>query len=229
MVNQLPATPVANAENSQSDSNAITIDALAERLGMTVRNLREWRSLGLLPPAEMNGRVGYYGPAVVERLERVKELHSEGFTLELIRRMLDVGGDAGEDVMRLAAALRAPFREPRGATIERIGATLTGLGLSAEQILSVTTEIRGHADSIAELFEQVWLDHVWEPFISAGMPEEELATIEETLAKVQPLALDAVITVFTIAMEARIEKGIARELARASSAVQDRRVVTGRE
>ncbi|MGH7856147.1 MAG: MerR family transcriptional regulator, partial [Candidatus Binatia bacterium] len=40
--------------------DALTIDELAKGVGMTVRNLREWRTLGLLPPAEMRGRVGYY-------------------------------------------------------------------------------------------------------------------------------------------------------------------------
>src|SRR3954454_21065211 len=89
---------------------ALTVDELAERVGMTVRNLREWKTLGLLPPAEMRGRVGYYPPEVADRVERIKKLHSEGFTLELIRRMLDAGGDAGDEVVRLAETLRAPFR-----------------------------------------------------------------------------------------------------------------------
>ena len=79
---------------------------------MTVRNLREWRTLGLLPRAEMRGRVGYYDPAVVDRIERIKQLHAQGFTLELIRRMLDAGGDVGR---RRACAWPArcarPFRE----------------------------------------------------------------------------------------------------------------------
>ena len=55
---------------------------------MTVRNLREWRTLGLLPPAEIRGRVGYYDESVVERIEGVKQLQAEGFPLDLIRRML---------------------------------------------------------------------------------------------------------------------------------------------
>src|SRR4051794_29731075 len=78
---------------------------------MTVRNLREWRTLGLLPPAEIRGRVGYYDESVVERIEGVKQLRAEGFPLDLIRRMLDASGELGEEVMRFAGALRAPFRE----------------------------------------------------------------------------------------------------------------------
>src|SRR3954470_4127751 len=92
----------------QSESDALTIGDLADRVGMTVRNLREWRTLGLLPPAEIRGRVGYYDDAVVSRVEGIQRLQSEGFTLELIRRILDASGDLGDEVMRLAGALRAP-------------------------------------------------------------------------------------------------------------------------
>jgi DNA-binding transcriptional MerR regulator len=91
--------------------DAMTIGELAERTGITVRNLREWRTLGLLPLAEMRGRVGYYPPEVLERVERIKKLRAEGFTLELIRRMLDVAGPAGDDAMHLAEILKGPFRE----------------------------------------------------------------------------------------------------------------------
>jgi DNA-binding transcriptional MerR regulator len=206
--------PAATAETD------LTVDELADRVGMTVRNLREWRTLGLLPRAEMRGRVGYYSPEVVERVERIQKLHAEGFTLELISRMLDAGGDAGDEVMRLAATLRAPVEEgattDAGDRIARIGAGLEELGLSFDEVLNATARIQGHAEGIAEIFEQVWLEQIWEPFIEAGMPEEELPRIQETAAKVKPLALEAVVALFTAAMDAQIERGIARELGRAT-------------
>jgi DNA-binding transcriptional MerR regulator len=235
--------------------NALTIDELAQRTGMTVRNLREWRTLGLLPAAEVHGRVGYYDPAVVARVEGIQKLRAEGFTLELIRRMLEASGEAGEEVMRFARDLRAPFRDtappvvepdewrtkwgasradlrraaqlgvvrkrPDGryeftsATVAEVGETLHGLGLSAKQILDATAEIRAHADGVAELFETIWMEHIWQPFIEAGAPESELPRLQQTLAAVQPLAIDAVVAIFTVAMEARIEQGIAREVGRA--------------
>ena len=194
---------------------------------------------------------------MVDRIERVKKLHAEGFTLELIGRMLDAGGDAGDQVMRLAETLRGPFREgevpdvdlarwaadwgsedpgdlrraaelglirerPDGSyefttrRIAEIGAALRDLGLSFGQILDATAEIRAHADGIAALFERVWLEHVWEPFVEAEMPDEELPRIQATAAQVQPLAADAVMAIFTVAMETQIEQGIVRELGRAS-------------
>src|SRR4029077_21034473 len=93
---------------AMSTRSALTIDELSREVGMTVRNLREWRTLGLVPPAEIRGRVGYYDPAIVERIPAIQKLHAEGFTLELIRRMIETGG---EDVRRFPGALRAPFRD----------------------------------------------------------------------------------------------------------------------
>jgi DNA-binding transcriptional MerR regulator len=191
---------------------ALTVDELAERVDMSVRNLREWKTLGLLPPAELRGRVGYYSPEVVDRVERIKRLHSEGFTLELISRMLDTGGDAGDEVMRLAETLRAPVRETEGRMAE-IAISLQELGLSVDDFLEASAEIRGHTERIAAIFERVWLDSVWEPFVAAGMPESELPRLQETAAKVKPLTVDAVVALFTSAMDAQIEGGIARELA----------------
>ena len=202
--------------------DALTINDLAERAGMTVRNLREWRTLGLLPRATMRGRVGYYEPEILDRVRRIQRLHAEGFTLDLIARMLDAGGDAADEVIRLAAALHAPYDvegappgTPPKQRMEQIKASLDELGLTTEQISEATARIRAHVEAIAEIFEQVWRDSIWEPFVEAGMPDAELARIQATAARVKPLALEAVVAQFTLAMEAQIERGIARELDRA--------------
>ena len=258
----------------EGERASLTIGDLAERVGMTVRNLREWRTLGLLPPAELRGRVGYYDEAVVARVERIKKLHEQGFPLELIRRMLEASDGYGDDVMGLASALRAPFRDEeapvvdlvelarrwgsvnpaqlrraeklglirrrRGgryeftsARVARVGEALHELGLSLKETLDATAEIRAHTDAIARLFEDVWMKHIWEPFLASGAPDEKLPELRQTLAEVQPLARDAVMALFTVAMEAKIEEGIAREVerelsrpapsGRAGSGARDRR------
>lgn len=206
------------------NDDALTIQELAEQVGMSVRNLREWRTLGLLPRATMRGRVGYYGPEVLDRVGRIQRLHAEGFTLDLIARMLDAGGDAGDEVIRLAATLHAPYDTEAAATgtppdqrIAQITASLDDFGLTTTQISEATARIREHLDAIAEVFEQVWRDSIWEPFVEAGMPDAELPRIQAAAARVKPLALEAVVAQFTLAMEAQIERGIARELDRADS------------
>jgi DNA-binding transcriptional MerR regulator len=95
----------------------LTIDQLAQRTGMTVRNVRAHQSRGLLPPPEVRGRTGYYGPEHVTRLELIQEMQADGFSLELIRRLLD-GAASSTAALRFSRALRAPFgeREPEVIT-----------------------------------------------------------------------------------------------------------------
>lgn len=203
---------------------ALTIEELAGRVGMTVRNLREWRTLGLLPKAEMRGRVGYYPEDVVERIERVRRLHSEGFTLELIGRMLDASGDAVDEVIRLAQTLRAPApvpvvsEEAHAERLARLREALDRIGLPDDAALDALAEVREHAESMAAIFERVWMEHIWEPFVAAGRPDDGLARIQETAVEVKPLATEAVVAVFAAAMDAQIERGIARELEREAGA-----------
>ena len=250
-------TDISVKVESSQTAPELTIDELARRVGMSVRNVREWRAQGLLPAPRMRGRVGYYDEAQVDRLNRIRQLHAEGFPLDLIRRLLEASGDAGEVVMGFASALRAPFREEHppqadlaelarrwnvsdplpllrqavdlglirevdgggyeftSARVARVGDALHGLGLSADETLAATAEVRAHADGIADVFHRVWLTHVWEPFVKAGMPEDQWPQIRRTLAEVQPVAMDAVIGLFAVAMEAAIEKGIGREMERA--------------
>ena len=55
----------------------LTIDELARRTGMTVRNIRAHQSRGLLPPPEVRGRTGYYGSEHLARIELIRELQAE--------------------------------------------------------------------------------------------------------------------------------------------------------
>lgn len=87
----------------------LTIDELARRIGMTVRNIRAHQSRGLLPAPDVRGRTGYYGPDHVARLELVKELQADGFNLDLIRRLLDGAGGSSKEVLRFKQALGRPF------------------------------------------------------------------------------------------------------------------------
>ena len=102
----------------------LTIDELAQRTGMTVRNLRAHQSRGLLPPPEVRGRTGYYGPEHTARVELIKELQADGFNLEAIRRLIESAGGSTEDVLRFTRTARAAFEdeEPEVSTIAELAA-----------------------------------------------------------------------------------------------------------
>src|SRR3982750_2375040 len=107
------------ASVSDRTDQQLTIDELAQRTGMTVRNLRAHQSRGLLPPPDVRGRTGYYGPEHEARVELIKELQADGFNLDAIRRLLEQAGGSTEDVLRFTRTARAAFEdeEPEVSTI----------------------------------------------------------------------------------------------------------------
>jgi len=66
----------------------LTIDQLAARTGLTVRNIRAHVTRGLLPAPRMQGRTAFYGPEHVARLELVTGLQRQGFNLAAIRKLV---------------------------------------------------------------------------------------------------------------------------------------------
>src|SRR3954447_6587217 len=89
----------------------MTIDELARRSRMTVRNTRAHQSRGLLPPPEVVGRTGYYGDEHLARIELIREMQTEGLNLEAIRRLVKNVGDSGAEALGFTRALRGPFED----------------------------------------------------------------------------------------------------------------------
>lgn len=84
---------------------------------MTVRNIRAHQSRGLLPPPEVRGRTGYYGPDHVARLKLIQELQAEGMPLELIKRLLDRSGGSSNELLSFRKALQRPWAGEETRTV----------------------------------------------------------------------------------------------------------------
>ncbi len=95
----------------------LTIEQLAQKTGMTVRNIRNHQSRGLLPPPEVVARTGYYGGDHVERLNLIREMQAEGFNLNAIKRLL-AGGD--DQLLGFRRAITTPL-EPEPPEIVSVG------------------------------------------------------------------------------------------------------------
>jgi DNA-binding transcriptional MerR regulator len=94
---------------SDTEQAALTIEQLAAEVGMSVRNIRNHQSRGLLPPPEVRARVGYYGPEHVARLRLILELQGEGFNLAAIERVIAASGGSTSRLLGLRNAMTAPF------------------------------------------------------------------------------------------------------------------------
>jgi DNA-binding transcriptional MerR regulator len=101
-------------------SAGLTIDELAQRVGMTVRNVRAHSTRGLLPPPEVRGRTGYYGDDHVARLELIKDMQADGFNLRAIRHALDaLPAGAGPEALAFRRRVVAPWSDEEPEIIDR--------------------------------------------------------------------------------------------------------------
>jgi DNA-binding transcriptional MerR regulator len=69
-----------------SDEVEFTVDELAARANMTVRNVRAYAARGLIDPPRLEGRTGYYHRGHLQRLQLVRDLLDRGYTLAAVEK-----------------------------------------------------------------------------------------------------------------------------------------------
>jgi DNA-binding transcriptional MerR regulator len=74
----------------------LRVEELARRTDCSVDTIRFYQKRGLLPRPERDGRIAWYGRPHVERLARIRQLQGDGFSLAVIRRLLDGELDAAD-------------------------------------------------------------------------------------------------------------------------------------
>jgi DNA-binding transcriptional MerR regulator len=101
-----------------STPETLRVEELARRAEVSVDTIRFYQKRRLLPAPVREGRIGWYGAEHVERLARIRELQHQGFSLAVIRRLLDGELDAAD--APLAAAVAEADGEP--LTIDELSA-----------------------------------------------------------------------------------------------------------
>jgi DNA-binding transcriptional MerR regulator len=84
--------------------DAIRVEELARRAEVSVDTIRFYQKRQLLPPPRREGRIAWYGTDHVERLQRIRELQRQGFSLAVIRRLLAGELDAADAPLAAAVA-----------------------------------------------------------------------------------------------------------------------------
>ena len=71
-----------------ADGEEYTVDELAARAQMTVRNVRAYAGRGLIDAPRLEGRTGYYNRDHLQRLQLIRQLIERGFTLAAIEKAI---------------------------------------------------------------------------------------------------------------------------------------------
>ncbi|WP_182376233.1 MerR family transcriptional regulator [Nocardioides sp. WS12] len=131
----------------------LTVDELAAAAGMSVRTVRYYAGLGLIPPPERRGRQAYYADLHLARLNLVRALQEHGLSLTAIEDYLariPAGGDADEVAVRALALTTWSPQPPevvsRAELEHRAGRALD------EQTLDVLAAV-GLVDHVDDQFE----------------------------------------------------------------------------
>jgi DNA-binding transcriptional MerR regulator len=251
------STPTAPELPGTDDDRELTVDELAARVGVTVRNVRAYSARGLLPAPRMVGRTGYYGREHVARLLLVREMLAEGYSLAMIERTLaSAPPTASSATLALHRALLAPWLPPEPETltgaelaaragvpedsalvdrlvglglVERLGeeelrvldpALLTAglqvvaLGVPPDDLIDAQTRVNEHVREIAQTYVRMFLDSGLQAFVDAGAPPGQLQRVQDTVARLQPAAAQALLAAFRTEMAAAVEDTIESVLSR---------------
>jgi DNA-binding transcriptional MerR regulator len=107
--------------------------------------------------------------------------------------------------------------------LQRAGGALVELGVSPEAVLDTADKLRRQADAASRTFVDLFVKEIWEPFDRAGRPEEDWPKVREALDRMRPLASDAVLAMFQIAMGEATEKAGERTLRNAAKPAKGKR------
>ena len=236
---------------------ALTIDELAARVGMTVRNVRAYASRGLLPPPTLRGRTGLYDDEHLARLTLIQQMLAEGYTLAAVERVLAraplgvtsaglalhralltpwlteepeeldraalearAGAPIDDELLALLADLGLVQPLPDGRlqvlspSLLRAGLQVVALGIPPDKVVAAQQRVAEHAAAAATLYVELFRDTVWREVADAGQPPEEWARVQQAIERVQPVASQAMLATFRIAMAQAVDEALGEELSR---------------
>ncbi|MEH3033585.1 MAG: MerR family transcriptional regulator [Aeromicrobium erythreum] len=234
-----------------------TIDELAARAGMTVRNVRAYAGRGLIDPPRLEGRTGYYDQSHLQRLVLVREFLDRGYTLSAVEDAIAASPRSAPahalDLLQLLdeprrqvdpevmtrdalAALAGVDRDDSlidGLTafglaewidddhdhvrllqpsIVRAGASAVSLGLEPATIIGLFPEIQGHLRAVADLFVRRVADELVEPFVAAGLPEDQWDPMIDAIERLLPVAQQVTLGIFRAQLVEAIDQEVGEQI-----------------
>lgn len=82
-----------------------------------------------------------------------------------------------------------------------MGAELAAAGIPLTVVQDQLVALRADMDRVARRFVELFEEHVWRPFVAAGLPPQRLPEVTDSLRRLRPLATRAVEAVLVQAMD----------------------------
>jgi DNA-binding transcriptional MerR regulator len=91
---------------------------------------------------------------------------------------------------------------------------MSALNVDVRRALKLVEQLRRHADGVAKLYLELFLESVWKPFSEAGQPDDQWPSVQRALERLRGIAEEALLGVFDLAMAERIDETFGREFSR---------------
>lgn len=234
-----------------------TVDELAARAHMTVRNVRAYASRGLIDAPRLEGRTGYYTLEHLQRLQLIREFIDRGYTLAAVERaVLSSPVSAAGHTLDLLRLLDQPHRGlqpevmsrdalaalagiPRDdalidalaeyrlvewlddahdavrllqPNVVRGGAAAVALGVRPETVIALFPVIQSNLRTIADEFVQRVVAEIVQPFLAAGLPEDEWPSILQAVENLLTAASQVTLGVFRQELSDAIDDEIGTQI-----------------
>jgi DNA-binding transcriptional MerR regulator len=251
-----------------SDASAVeefTVDELAARAQMTVRNVRAYAGRGLIAAPRLEGRTGYYTLEHLQRLQLIRQLLDRGYTLAAVEKavsgapsaaaghaldlinILDLPNDeAGAEVLTRDGLAALAGVERNDALIDsmeefdlvewvdgdrdvvrllepvvvRTGAAAVAIGLAPETVIALFPILKSHLREIADAFVSEVSAEIIQPFVDAGLPEDEWPRILQTIESLLPIASQVTLGIFRSQFREAIDTEVGQQLSALSEATK---------
>ena len=94
---------------------------------------------------------------------------------------------------------------------------MTSLNVDTRRALKLVEQLRRHAEGIAKLYLELYLETVWKPFAEAGQPDDQWPAVQAALERLRGIAEEALLGMFDLVMAERIDENFGREFTKLSA------------
>ena len=98
---------------------------------------------------------------------------------------------------------------------------MTSLNVDARRALKLVEQLRRHAEGVAKLYLELYLEAVWKPFADAGQPDDQWPAVQTALERLRGIAEEALLGMFNVTMAERVDETFGREFSRMTQSTRE--------